>query len=225
MRSRVFCLKNQSLKGTSRFRAPGAPLARAFPPATLGDKILQKIPPHPVRLLAATVWRNPLSKRSHNPNRRAGREDRCDEPQLPFWRRKRLEELDAEEWEQLCDGCGRCCLNKLEDEDTGDIHLTRLACRLLDLSTCRCKDYANRKARVPECVKIDVETVRQVKWLPPTCAYRLVAEERDLFWWHPLVSGTPETVHDAGISVRGLARSERGVKIDAYWRYIIDDFG
>ncbi len=146
-----------------------------------------------------------------------------DEPD-PFWKWKELEQLDRAEWEALCDGCGRCCLNKLEDEDTGEIHLTRLACRLLDLGSCRCSDYANRKRRVPECVKIDVETVRRVKWLPPTCAYRLVAEGRPLAWWHPLVSGSAQTVHDAGISVRGLARTERGVRIDDYWKYIIEDF-
>lgn len=146
------------------------------------------------------------------------------EPQDRFWRKKTLEELSEAEWEALCDGCGRCCLNKLEEEDTGRIHLTRLACRLLDLGTCRCSDYDNRRERVPECVKIDAETVRRVKWLPPTCGYRLVAEGRDLFWWHPLVSGTSETVHDAGISIRGLARSEKGIKIEAYWKYIIDDF-
>lgn len=146
------------------------------------------------------------------------------EPTAEFWRGRALEDFTDAEWESLCDGCGRCCLNKLEEEDSGKIHLTRLACRLLDLHTCRCSDYANRSRRVPECVKIDAETVRRVKWLPPTCAYRLVAEGRDLFWWHPLVSGTPDTVHDAGISIRGLARSEKGVKIDAYWKYIIEDF-
>jgi hypothetical protein len=142
----------------------------------------------------------------------------------PFWMAKQLEELDEAEWEALCDGCGRCCLNKLEDDESGEIHLTRLACRLLDLSTCRCVDYANRKERVPECVKIDAQAVRTVRWLPSTCAYRMVAEGRPLAWWHPLVSGTPQTVHDAGISVRGLARSEKGVKIDNYWKYIIEDF-
>lgn len=142
----------------------------------------------------------------------------------PFWEVRSLEQLDEDQWEQLCDGCGRCCLNKLEDDDTGEIHLTRLACRLLDLGSCRCSDYANRKQRVPECVKIDAEAVRTVRWLPPTCAYRLVAEGKPLAWWHPLVSGTPQSVHDAGISVRGTVRSEKGVKIDDYWKYIIEDF-
>ena len=142
-----------------------------------------------------------------------------------FWRNRQLEDLNPTEWEALCDGCGRCCLNKIEDEDSGEIHLTRLACRLIDLGSCRCSDYANRKERVPECVKIDAATVRSVTWLPPTCAYRLMAEGRDLFWWHPLVSGTQQSVHDAGISIRSFARSEKGISIENYWKYIIADFG
>lgn len=143
---------------------------------------------------------------------------------MPFWKRLQLEEMSDGEWESLCDGCGRCCLNKLEDEDTGEIHLTRLACRLLDVGSCRCSDYANRKKKVPDCVKIDPSKARTLRWLPKTCAYRLVSEGRDLPWWHPLVSGSPETVHEAGISVRGLARSERGVTVASYWKYIIGDF-
>ena len=151
--------------------------------------------------------------------------DRPDEPyDEPFWRRRRLEDLSPTEWESLCDGCGRCCLNKIEDEDTGEIHLTRLACGLLNISTCRCSDYPNRQAKMPDCVQIDPEKVRSLSWLPATCGYRLVGEGRDLQWWHPLVSGSPDTVHQAGISVRGFARSEKGVKLEAYWRYIIRDF-
>lgn len=143
----------------------------------------------------------------------------------PFWRVKKLEELDNAEWESLCDGCGRCCMNKLEDEDTGEIHLTRLACGLLDLGSCRCSDYPNRKKLMPDCIQIDAQKARSLGWLPSTCGYRLVAEGKDLPWWHPLVSGNPETVHAAGISVRGWARSEKGVKLESYWRYIVDDFG
>ena len=139
----------------------------------------------------------------------------------PFWRTKTLEEMTADEWESLCDGCGRCCLVKLEDEDTGAVELTRLACRLLDHATCRCSDYANRFARVHDCIKIDAEKVRAIEWLPATCAYRLVGEGKDLAWWHPLVSGDPGTVHQAGISVRGWAINEVKVKPSDMHRYII----
>jgi hypothetical protein len=144
--------------------------------------------------------------------------------EFPFWKSKSLEEMTGPEWESLCDGCGRCCLVKLEDEDTGEIHRTRLACRLLDPATCRCRDYANRFSRVPDCVAITPETVRRLAWLPETCAYRLVAEGRDLAWWHPLVSGTPETVHLVGISVRDWVTSEARVKPDNVHRYIIRDY-
>jgi uncharacterized protein len=147
------------------------------------------------------------------------------ESDSPFWKTKTLEEMSASEWESLCDGCGRCCLNKLEDEDTGQIHLTRLACRLLDLGTCRCSDYENRRQKMPDCVSIDPAKARTLTWLPPTCGYRLAAEGKDLPWWHPLVSGSPDTVHAAGISVRGWARSEAKVRIDTYWKYIIPDYG
>jgi hypothetical protein len=126
----------------------------------------------------------------------------------PFWRRKRLEEMTRAEWESLCDGCGRCCLMKLEYEDTGEIDFTSVACRLLDARSCRCTDYANRRAQVEDCVKLTPRRVRTLKWLPPTCAYRLVDEGRDLYWWHPLVSGDPDTVHQAGVSVRGRVLSE-----------------
>lgn len=142
----------------------------------------------------------------------------------PFWRTKSLEEMTPREWESLCDGCGRCCLVKLEDEDTEEIHLTRLSCSMLDLNSCRCSDYANRHSKMPDCVAIDPETVRSLGWLPESCAYRLVAEGRDLAWWHPLVSGDADTVHQAGISVRGLARSEKNVAEENYHRYIIADF-
>jgi uncharacterized cysteine cluster protein YcgN (CxxCxxCC family) len=143
----------------------------------------------------------------------------------PFWKTKTLEEMTREEWESLCDGCGRCCLVKLEDEDTAEVYLTRLACGLLDVKTCRCKDYANRFSKMPDCLEIDVKKARELKWLPATCAYRVVDEGRDLAWWHPLVSGTGETVHQAGISVRGLAMSERRVKEENYMNYIIPDLG
>jgi uncharacterized cysteine cluster protein YcgN (CxxCxxCC family) len=130
------------------------------------------------------------------------------DPAPPFWRTKSLDQMDAAEWEALCDGCGRCCLNKLEDEETGEIAWTDVACRLLDGDSCRCTDYERRHAQVPDCVRLDPDSVRSLPWLPPTCAYRLVAEGRDLYWWHPLVSGDPETVRAAGISVSGRSVSE-----------------
>jgi uncharacterized protein len=144
---------------------------------------------------------------------------------LPFWRAKTLEELNSTEWEQLCDGCGRCCLVKLEDEDTGAVHLTRLACRLLDTGSCRCSNYDNRHALMPDCVAIDPGKVRTLTWLPPTCGYRLIGEGRDLYWWHPLVSGDPNTVHEAGVSVRGWAVSEAKAKAGQMHKYIIKGFG
>lgn len=127
----------------------------------------------------------------------------------PFWRRKRLEEMTAAEWESLCDGCGRCCLHKLREEETDALVFTNVACRLLDLDSCRCGDYAGRRRRVPDCVQLSPASLKNIDWLPPTCAYRRLAEGRDLAWWHPLVSGDPETVHRAGVSVRGRAVSEK----------------
>lgn len=119
-----------------------------------------------------------------------------------FWK-KPLEAMTKGEWESLCDGCGRCCLVKLEDEDTGKIHFTDVTCRLFEAHTCRCGDYPGRKAKVPDCVKLTPKRVREISWLPPTCAYRLVADGKDLFPWHHLISGSRETAHEAGISVRG----------------------
>ena len=121
----------------------------------------------------------------------------------PFWRVKTLEQMTRDEWESLCDGCARCCLVKLEDVDSGEIHFTDIGCKLLDAKTCRCRDYRRRQSRVPDCVKLTPETVRSLSWLPVSCAYRRLAEGRDLAWWHPLVSGTPETVRQAGVSVAG----------------------
>ena len=127
----------------------------------------------------------------------------------PFWRTKRLAEMTGAEWESLCDGCGKCCLHKLEDIDTGEIAFTNVACRLLDLGSCRCGDYLNRKRLVADCIVLSPDKVADLSWLPESCAYRLIWQGEDLAWWHPLVSGDPETVHQAGISVRGRAVNER----------------
>jgi uncharacterized cysteine cluster protein YcgN (CxxCxxCC family) len=140
---------------------------------------------------------------------------------VPFWRRKNLEELNAREWESLCDGCGQCCMLKIDDEDEKERHFTRLACKLLDLGSCRCSRYKTRHRYVPDCVRLDVEAVRKFDWLPETCGYRLMAEGRDLYWWHPLVSGDPETVHQAGVSVRGHAISETRVTEEEYLEHIV----
>ena len=129
---------------------------------------------------------------------------------VPFWKRKTLAEMNRDEWESLCDGCGKCCLNKLINDDD-DLFFTDAACRLLDLHTCRCTDYANRLHEVPDCEVLTAENIQSFKWMTSTCAYRLLAEGKDLFDWHPLVSGDPESVHRAGVSVRGRAVSEEDV--------------
>jgi uncharacterized cysteine cluster protein YcgN (CxxCxxCC family) len=136
---------------------------------------------------------------------------------VPFWRSKTLAEMTPSEWESICDGCGRCCLNKLEDEDTGQVFYTDVRCRLLDATACQCTDYKNRSKVVADCIQLSPDNVPDIKWLPPTCGYRLLARGRDLYWWHPLVSGDPDTVHAAGISVRGrTVISEEEVAIEDY---------
>ena len=127
----------------------------------------------------------------------------------PFWMTKRLEDMSPAEWESLCDGCGRCCLHKLRDEDTNELAYTNVSCHMLDTDACRCRDYVHRRMHVPDCVALTPELLRTIDWLPPTCGYRRVADGRGLAWWHPLVSGDPDTVHQAGVSVRGRARDER----------------
>ena len=125
-----------------------------------------------------------------------------------FWEDLPLAALDRAQWEQLCDGCGKCCLHKLEDADTGEVHPTNVACRLLDRRNGRCSDYRNRRAHVPECVRLTASNVEATDWLPSTCAYRLRAEGLPLPEWHHLVSGDPEAVHRAGQSTRGWTVSE-----------------
>ncbi|MEH3107812.1 MAG: YcgN family cysteine cluster protein [Sphingomonas fennica] len=125
-----------------------------------------------------------------------------------FWETKRLEQMSRQEWESLCDGCGKCCLHKLEDDETGELYPTNVACKLLDRRTGQCGDYRRRRLFVPECVRLTPAKVRALDWLPETCAYRLLDEGAALPEWHPLVSGDPESVHRAGISVRGWTVSE-----------------
>ncbi len=138
----------------------------------------------------------------------------------PFWKTKSLAEMTKPEWESLCDGCGRCCLNKLEDEDTGEYLYTRAACKLLNIETCQCTDYINRAAKVPDCVTLSAQNVRELGWLPETCAYRRLDEGKGLSWWHPLVSGTPDTVRQAGISIEQEAYTEEGITVEELVHHI-----
>ncbi len=132
--------------------------------------------------------------------------------QEPFWRRKALAEMDRAEWESLCDGCGKCCLIKLEDEDTGEILHTDVACHLLDLDKCRCSRYADRQVLVPDCVKLDAENIGTLNFMPSTCAYRLLSEGKDLPSWHPLMTGKRDSTRRLGMSIRFRAISEAEVR-------------
>jgi hypothetical protein len=128
---------------------------------------------------------------------------------LPFWKEKTLAEMSREEWESLCDGCGKCCLHKLEDAGNGEVHYTRVACRLLDTKQIRCTRYAERARWVASCAILTPERVVTFGWLPATCAYRLLQEGKDLPGWHPLVTDDRNSVHAAGMSVRGQTVPER----------------
>ncbi|MGB5606934.1 MAG: YcgN family cysteine cluster protein [Gammaproteobacteria bacterium] len=138
-----------------------------------------------------------------------------------FWNTKSLAQLTPDEWESLCDGCGRCCLHKLEDIDTGLLYYTDIACRLLDEQQCRCRNYPERARLVKDCLVISPHEHARFAWLPSSCAYRKLAQGEDLDWWHPLVSGDPETVHTAGISVRGRCVSEYQVPEDELEDHVI----
>jgi len=126
----------------------------------------------------------------------------------PFWETKTLRQMSAAEWESLCDGCGLCCLVRLQDEATGDVVPTRLHCRLFNPDTCRCADYANRTRQVPDCVKLTPGNIDELYWMPQSCAYRRLNEGKPLPRWHPLITGDPQSVHAAGVSVRGKTVSE-----------------
>jgi uncharacterized cysteine cluster protein YcgN (CxxCxxCC family) len=126
----------------------------------------------------------------------------------PFWRRKTLEQMTAREWESLCDGCGLCCLVRFEDEGSGEIIPTRVHCKLFDAHACTCVNYVERHRHVPDCVKLTPGNIEALPWMPPSCAYRRLHEGRDLASWHPLVTGDPNSVHRAGVSVRGQTVSE-----------------
>jgi len=141
---------------------------------------------------------------------------------VPFWEDKELKDMTATEWEALCDGCGRCCLVKLEDEDTGEIFTSDVHCRLFDAATCRCSDYEHRSEKVSDCIKLTPENAGAISWMPTTCAYRRLAEGKGLSWWHPLISGDPETVVAVGVSVRGRTLSENDVPPNQWLDHIVD---
>lgn len=137
-----------------------------------------------------------------------------------FWEQKSLAEMDQQEWESLCDGCAKCCLHKLEDEDSGEVFYTKVVCRYMD-EQCRCTEYQQRNVLVPNCVWLKPEDVAEFHWLPQTCAYRLVAQGKPLPDWHHLVSGDANTVHEAGVSIKGRALSEDYVHPDGFEEHII----
>jgi len=139
-----------------------------------------------------------------------------------FWNNKSLAEMTPEEWEALCDGCAKCCLHKIEDIETGEVFFTDVSCRLLDVTTCTCLHYEHRSDIVPDCVHLTPEKVRELSWLPKSCAYRRLFEGRGLAWWHPLVSGNSETVKTAGISVCGKVISEMRVNLSKLTDHVVE---
>jgi len=141
---------------------------------------------------------------------------------LPFWKTKALSEFTREEWESLCDGCARCCIVKFQDEDSGRIYHTNVVCEYLDIYHCRCMRYEERSVLVPTCVTLTPELAAELEWMPETCAYRLLAEEKSLPMWHPLVCGDPNAVHKAGVSVRGKVVSGKDVEDEDLPDYVVD---
>ena len=140
----------------------------------------------------------------------------------PFWETRTLDQLNKEEWESLCDGCGRCCLQKIQTEHEHLVRYTRVACRLLDVNSCQCTNYWRRKTLVPECISLNAENINDFDWLPDSCAYVRVKEKRGLAWWHPLVLGSKDTVHEAGISMQGKAMSESHIHPDDFPSLVIE---
>ena len=130
----------------------------------------------------------------------------------PFWKTKSLAEMTAEEWESLCDGCGLCCVIRFEDEVSGEIIPTRVHCKLFDAGACACSNYVERKLHVPDCIKLTPNNIEALEWMPRSCAYRRLHEGKDLPRWHPLITGDPESVHAAGVSVRGKTISETALE-------------
>ena len=141
-------------------------------------------------------------------------DDTNDMPAQPYWKTKNMAEMSRKEWESLCDGCGKCCCIRLEDEDTADIYITDVVCKLFDSNTCQCTDYPNRSKKVPDCVTLTPDNVDKLHWMPQTCAYRLIAEGKDLPDYHHLVSGSRDTIHAVGMSVQDAVVSELQVDED-----------
>ena len=139
-----------------------------------------------------------------------------------FWETKSLKQMTKYEWESLCDGCGKCCLHKLEDTDTGEVSISNVTCSFLDEETCNCKDYSNREKNVPDCISLDLKNIKKLQWLPETCAYRLIDEGKSLYNWHHLISGSKSTIHEYGMSVRDYSINES--KLNNAEEYILEWF-